>query len=89
MRQVKLRITGKVQGVFYRAFTREKAQQLGIKGWEKNEPDGTVSAMGQGSEASLQQWIDWCREGPSEARVESVEVTGQPIANFQQFEIIR
>ncbi|MCR9099904.1 MAG: acylphosphatase [bacterium] len=89
MRQVKLRITGKVQGVFYRASTREKAQQLGIKGWVKNEPDGTVSAVGQGPGASLQQWIDWCREGPSEARVESVEVKDQPIADFQQFEIIR
>jgi acylphosphatase len=89
MRQVKLRITGKVQGVFFRASTREKAQQLGIPGWVKNEPDGTVSAVGQGPDANLQQWIDWCGEGPSEAYVESVEVEEQPITDFQQFEIIR
>ncbi len=89
MRQVKLRITGRVQGVFYRASTREKAQQLGIKGWVKNEPDGTVSAVGQGPDAKLQRWIEWCGEGPSEARVESVEVEEQPIAAFQQFAIIR
>lgn len=89
MRQVKLRISGKVQGVFYRASTREKAQQLGIKGWVKNEPDGTVSAVGQGSDANLRQWIDWCREGPSGARVESVEVEELAVATFQQFEIIR
>ncbi|KGE86887.1 MAG: acylphosphatase [Phaeodactylibacter xiamenensis] len=89
MRQVKLRITGKVQGVFFRASTLEKAQQLHIKGWVKNEPDGSVSAVGQGPDSSLQNWIDWCREGPSEARVESVEVEEQPISALQQFEIIR
>lgn len=89
MKQVKLRITGRVQGVFYRASTREKAQQLGIKGWVKNESDGTVSAVGQGPDAKLQQWIAWCGEGPSEARVESVEVEEQPITAFQQFAIIR
>jgi acylphosphatase len=89
MRQVKLRITGKVQGVFFRASTREKAQQLGITGWVKNEPDGTVAATGQGPDVQLQQWIDWCHEGPPQARVESVEVEAQPLTSFQEFEIIR
>lgn len=89
MRQVKLRVSGKVQGVFFRASTQEKAQQLGIKGWVKNEPNGTVSAVGQGPDANLRQWIEWCREGPPQAIVEAIEIEEQPITELQQFEIIK
>ena len=89
MRQVKLRVSGKVQGVFFRASTRDQAQQLGIKGWVRNEPDGTVSALGQGPDANLQKWIEWCREGPPQAFVEAIEIEEQPITELQQFEIIR
>ncbi|MEQ8703387.1 MAG: acylphosphatase [Phaeodactylibacter sp.] len=89
MQQVKLRITGKVQGVFFRASTREKAQQLGITGWVKNEPDGSVTAVGQGPEADLQKWINWCHEGPPHARVDAVDTKAQPVSDCQQFEILR
>lgn len=88
MQQIQLRITGKVQGVFFRASTRKKAQELGITGWVKNEPDGSVTAVGQGEAAALQQWANWCHEGPPQARVDKVKKEVQPLSQFQQFEII-
>ncbi len=90
MEQVRLRIKGRVQGVFFRASTQQKAQELGLKGWVRNEPDGSVTAVGQGPEAALQRWIDWCHEGPPQARVESVTVEQQPTgAPFPGFDIKR
>lgn len=89
MQQVQLRITGKVQGVFFRASTRQKALELGIRGWVKNEPDGSVTAVGQGDPPALQKWIAWCQEGPENANVEEVRKETVPLSDFNQFEIIR
>ncbi|MBV6652451.1 MAG: acylphosphatase [Mameliella sp.] len=89
MQQVKLRIKGKVQGVYFRASTRDKAVQLGIKGWVKNEADGSVTAVGQGSVEVLEQWINWCHSGPEFAKVETVEQEKLPLSDFQQFNILR
>lgn len=90
MEQVKLRIQGKVQGVFFRASAQQKAQELGIKGWVKNEADGSVTAVGEGEATSLRAWVKWCHHGPAQARVETVEVEPQPSAgDFESFEIKR
>ena len=70
----KLKIHGRVQGVFFRQSTREKACQLGLSGWVKNMPDGTVEALAAGPEPVVQELIAWCEQGPPYARVEKVDV---------------
>jgi acylphosphatase len=66
------RISGRVQGVFFRASTRRKAMQLGLSGYAVNEPDGTVSVVARGEPRSLDALSDWLERGPPAARVEQV-----------------
>lgn len=65
-------VTGHVQGVFYRAAMREQARRLGVSGWARNEPDGTVRAHVEGSGEALAELLHWCADGPPAARVEEV-----------------
>ncbi len=69
-----IRISGKVQGVFYRANTREVATNLGLTGWVKNCFDGKVEAVCEGEKAAVEKMIQWCYEGPPAAAVTDVEV---------------
>jgi len=71
--RVHLIIRGHVQGVFYRASTRETALRLGLKGWVRNLPNGDVEAVFQGPEEQLQKAIDWCWEGPPGATVTKID----------------
>ena len=87
MKRYKLRIKGKVQGVWYRASARRKAGELGLRGFVRNEPDGSVYAEAEGEEAALQAFARWCREGPEMARVEQVEVEEGGLQGFEAFEI--
>ena len=80
---------GKVQGVFFRALTKEKADELGITGFVRNEPDGCVYIEAEADEKILQQFMDWCRQGPSRARVEKMEVSEGEGKAFARFEVIR
>jgi len=75
MPAAQLRITGGVQGVSYRASTRAAAHALGLTGWVRNEPDGSVTAWAQGPRAKLEALIAWCQEGPQYASVKTVETT--------------
>ncbi|PHN01175.1 acylphosphatase [Flavilitoribacter nigricans] len=84
-----LKISGQVQGVSYRYSTKKRALELGITGMVKNQPDGTVYAEIEGEEEALQTMIDWCRQGPAYAEVQSVEVESAPERNYNSFEIIR
>ena len=68
MKAIELHITGKVQGVFYRASTLELAQSLNLCGWVKNNKDGSVSAYAEGSEELISQFIQWCQSGPEHAQ---------------------
>ena len=68
-----LRIKGNVQGVTFRASSKEKAEELGLAGWVKNNPDGTVSCEVCGPTAKVDAFVDWCKEGPRFARVEEVK----------------
>jgi acylphosphatase len=70
---VHLIVHGYVQGVFYRASTRETAVRLGLKGWVRNLPDGNVEALLEGPVEKIHQAIDWCREGPPGARVLKID----------------
>ncbi len=67
-------VSGRVQGIFYRSNTRDKATSLGIKGWVRNLHDGRVEAVFEGGRANVKEMVEWCRTGPPFARVDNVEV---------------
>lgn len=66
-------VSGTVQGVYYRANTRDTAQEKGVDGWVRNLPDGRVEAVFEGSEEAVDEMIEWCHSGSPAADVESVE----------------
>ena len=70
----RLRIHGLVQGVFYRAWSRETASALGLRGWVRNRHDGTVEMLVAGDSTAVERMIERCREGPPSARVERIDV---------------
>lgn len=84
----RLRITGRVQGVGFRDTLRCKAEQLGITGWVRNRTDGSVEAMIQGTEASLQSLISWARQGPPAARVAALQTTAEDAPRYAQFALL-
>ncbi|WP_425437537.1 acylphosphatase [Nocardioides gansuensis] len=69
-----LTITGRVQGVSFRYYTQRAAERLGVAGWVRNEPDGSVAVHAEGPADAVQQLVAWCHEGPPGARVERVDV---------------
>ena len=71
---MKLKITGRVQGVFYRQSTCKEAIALNLFGWVKNNMDGSVEALVYGPDEKVQELIVWCHKGPPSAKVESVDV---------------
>jgi acylphosphatase len=88
IRGVKLLISGRVQGVYFRLFAQKKAKQLGIKGYAKNLVDGRVEIMAQADNSSIESFIKWSNKGPITARVDEVEVSEWPIEEqFTTFEI--
>lgn len=72
IKAVHLIVTGRVQGVFYRAATREQGEQLGLAGWVRNRRDGSVEAHVQGPAPQVDALVEWCRGGPPSARVDGV-----------------
>ncbi len=72
--RVHLRIYGQVQGVFFRASTEAEARRLGLTGWVRNCPDGSVEDVAEGPRAKLENLVVWCRHGPAHARVDHVEI---------------
>ncbi|MBM4310946.1 MAG: acylphosphatase [Deltaproteobacteria bacterium] len=71
--RIRARVSGRVQGVFFRAETREQAQRLGLCGWVRNLPDGRVELLAEGDAQAVRSLIAWCRTGPPHARVDRVE----------------
>lgn len=67
-------VRGRVQGVGYRYFTQDCANELGVKGWVRNRPDGSVEALGAGSPGVLEEWVRRLRQGPPLSRVENLDV---------------
>ena len=74
MRTVYVRISGKVQGVWFRASTKQEAEKIGVTGWVKNTLDGEVEAIFQGTKEKIQLIIDWCHHGPLLSNVTNVIV---------------
>jgi len=86
MKNVHVKISGRVQGVFFRVSTKEKAEQLGIKGWVRNTHDGCVEAVFEGEDQSVDQMIEWCYRGPPYSKVDNVEINEQnSIKGFDKF----
>ncbi len=84
-----IRVTGKVQGVYYRASAAEEARRLGLTGFVRNEPDGSVYLEAEGEEEALHQMVAWCQKGPPRARVDQVVVNEGGLQHFISFEIRR
>lgn len=73
-------VHGEVQGVSFRYYCAQEARRLGVLGWVRNEPNGTVTAYLEGGPDAVRQLVDWCREGPPSARVFSLdEQTVEPL----------
>ncbi|HLH46498.1 MAG TPA: acylphosphatase [Acidimicrobiales bacterium] len=89
MAQVRRRliVRGRVQGVFYRASCAREAQRLGVAGWARNRPDGSVEVVAEGDAAAVDQLTAWCRRGPSRAQVDDVEVVDEPVAGGRGFTV--
>lgn len=88
--QAQLTIHGKVQGVCYRDYAREKARDLNVYGWVRNNSDGTVEVFCQGEGTNVQMFIDWCFQGPSTAIVSKIDIQKQPLEGeglYDSFEI--
>jgi acylphosphatase len=89
MKHLEIIARGKVQGVFYRAFTKEKARELGINGYVKNQRDGSVLIRAEADEAVLEEFMKWCKQGSPNAVVSELETKELPSANYQEFSIKR
>ncbi|MHA2294468.1 MAG: acylphosphatase [Candidatus Hodarchaeales archaeon] len=87
-KRIHIKVTGRVQGVFYRISTREQAEKRGIKGCVMNMPDGSVFIDAEGSKEALKELIDWARRGPHHARVDSIDfLWEEELENYQNFTI--
>jgi acylphosphatase len=83
-------VEGDVQGVFFRANTRNTAQSLAITGWVRNRPDGSVEIVAEGRADKVADFLRWCHRGPELARVDNVEVSWEEsVGEFARFEIKR
>lgn len=88
MKRLEATVHGRVQGVSFRHYTWQQAQQLALTGWVCNQPDGTVSLCAEGAEASLQQFLARLQQGPPLAQVSQIQtVWGTATAQFKQFSI--
>lgn len=86
--KVSVIVHGRVQGVAFRHYTVRRAVGLGVKGWVRNLPDGSVEGVFEGEAAAVDALVEWCRQGPSAARVERVDVREEPYAaEFADFSI--
>jgi len=80
-------ISGRVQGVFFRAETAARARSLGVTGWVQNRPGGAVEAVFEGSRAAVESMVRWCEHGPAGARVDAVDVAWEQPIGEAGFEV--
>ena len=92
MKTIRLRVSGHVQGVWYRAWTQETAESLGLNGWVRNRNDGSVEALVSGEEDAVAQLIEKCWEGSTASRVDNItfeEVDDAVELGFKQEQTIQ
>jgi acylphosphatase len=81
-------VEGRVQGVFFRAFTRDEADRLGLSGWVRNRPDGSVEALVEGEKSAVEKMLQWFHQGSPNSNVEKVHVNEEvPVGVNSSFEI--
>lgn len=83
----RVRITGRVQGVFFRAWTQQQARELGVSGWVRNAEDGSVEAHLEGDEAAVKALVQRLWEGPPSAEVDDVRVEDASAQGLRSFEL--
>ncbi len=84
-----IKITGRVQGVNFRYYTKQEALKLGIHGTVMNLDDGSVLVRAEGEPEQMEVFINWCRTGPSRARVDGLEINEVPVEGYTGFVILR
>jgi acylphosphatase len=89
MKHINIKVTGKVQGVFFRASTKAVADQMGVKGLVKNEKDGSVYIEAEADATILEMFVEWCNEGPDKSKVENVAVEDGEFKNYRNFEVVK
>ena len=89
MRHVKVKISGRVQGVYFRATAKDVADALGVKGFVRNEADHSVYIEAEGDPVRIDKFLDWCRQGPPQAVVSNVDVTDGDARGYKGFDIKR
>ena len=88
-RRVRIFVTGKVQGVFFRQALKVTAKKNSIAGWAKNLGDGRVEAVLEGDDAGVGRVVEWCHAGPANARVAGVEIKSEKFAGeFSTFDVL-
>ncbi len=88
MKRVHVHISGRVQGVFFRAETQRAANGFGLTGWVRNRADGSVEALFEGEDDNVNKMLEWCHTGPPAARVTEVLMTEEPYTGeFNSFSI--
>jgi acylphosphatase len=88
VKRIRCQVQGVVQGVFYRAHTKEWARQLGLTGWVRNKPDGSVEILAEGDEKKLKELIVKLKKGPPAGRVEDCQIKWQPpTGKFSSFNV--
>jgi acylphosphatase len=87
LKRAEVIVRGSVQGVFFRAEARDRARTLGLAGWVRNVPDGTVEAVFEGEDEPVESMVEWCSRGPAGARVEKVDVDWSEPEGDQGFSI--
>ncbi|MDB5147727.1 MAG: acylphosphatase [Mucilaginibacter sp.] len=89
IKHLNITVKGKVQGVFYRKATKAVADQLGIRGFVLNEPNGDVYIEAEADNTFLDMFMDWCNEGPQDAEVNAVESHEGELKNYRNFEVVK
>ncbi|TAE42579.1 MAG: acylphosphatase [Sphingobacteriales bacterium] len=85
----KITITGRVQGVSFRLSTKAVADQLGVKGFVKNQTDGSVYIEAEAEDIYMQEFLNWCKQGPDEALVQNIAIEAIEIKMHQNFNILK
>jgi acylphosphatase len=89
LKQLQLVVRGRVQGVYFRASAQREARRLGLSGWVKNRPDGSVEILAEGEEVAIRELYGWAQKGPSAARVDRVDTRWRGFTgDYAEFRIV-
>lgn len=87
VKHLNIKVYGRVQGVFFRYSAKDAAEKLSVKGFARNEDISSVYIEAEGEEENLDQFLNWCKNGPPHAKVEKIDVSESELKNFSEFEV--